>query len=118
MSPSLQRHVQRHVAGLQLGQVDPDDSGSDVRRRRLGVLPRRGTMIDFAAGDRSRRAGAGERGQQRHVAGQLVFARRAHFAHDQDALAAVVLDRDRHLRVLQIPVRQLRLQLLLRARAA
>ena len=38
---------------------------------------------------------------------------RAHFAHDEDALAPVRLDRDGDLRVLQVAVRQPLLQLVL-----
>ena len=67
---------------------------------------------------RHRAAGARERGQQRHVAGKLIFGGRSDFAQHENALTAVGLDPDRHLRISQVAVGELLLELLLQGREA
>jgi hypothetical protein len=67
------------------------------------------TASRLAAGD----CPTGQRREQCHVAREQVFARRPHLAHHEDPLAAVRLDRNRDLRILQVAIRQMLFDFLL-----
>ena len=59
------------------------------------------TISDLAGGVLGGRSGACERLDERHVALRGYGPGVANLAHHEDALAAVLLDRDAHLRVLE-----------------
>ena len=98
----LQRDVQRHVAGLQLVEVDAEDlrfaAASPFDPRVFGGAR---TIVTSRPAVGRDRAGLGERREQRHVAGELILTRLFDLPHDHDPLALVGFDRDADLRVLE-----------------
>ena len=118
-----QRDVLREHAALQVLEVHALRLVASAfcagQRRAVGLLAgRRADDDGLEAGGGRGRAGPRDRLDQRHVAGERVGARLPHLADDEDALAAVGLDRDADLRVLEVAVGQLLLELAPRTGAA
>src|SRR2546428_784695 len=100
-------------AALELLQIDPHDVAGTGCVGRDGLVRALATAHDnnlIAALVRGRTS-FGERLDQRHVTGQRIGARVAHLAGDEHTLAPVLLDSHRNLRVFEVALGELRLQL-------
>ena len=102
-----QLDVLRQRAAFELADACPEDLGARflVERARARAAVRPGSNNrHFTGGGRERRTGARQRLDERHPARERDRSGLADLAHDEHALTAVLLDRDRHLWIAEIAV--------------